>query len=85
MKRCFFSGISVIVYLYLAAATVDFILSGLALSGSVVLGNRNFYRCGMGQRVLGKLLGLGPERSLGSGYFHALWNGFSCRKYVSSG
>ena len=83
MKRCFFSGISVIVYLYLAAATVDFILSGLALSGSVVLGNRNFYRCGMGQRVLGKLLGLGPERSLGSDYFHALWNGFSCAKYPS--
>ena len=47
----------------MAAATADFILSGLALSGSVVLGNRNFYWCGMGQRVLGKLLGLGPERS----------------------
>lgn len=42
-----------------------------------------FYRCGMGQRVLGKLLGLGPERSLGSDYFHALWNGFSCAKYPS--
>lgn len=67
----------------MAAATADFILSGLALSGSVVLGNRNFYRCGMGQRVLGKLLGLGPERSLGSDYFHALWNGFSCAKYPS--
>lgn len=67
----------------MAAATADFILSGLALSGSVVLGNRNFYWCGMGQRVLGKLLGLGPERSLGSDYFHALWNGFSCAKSPS--
>lgn len=37
----------------MAAATADLILSGLALSGSVMLGNRNFYRCGMGQRVLG--------------------------------
>lgn len=59
----------------MAAATADFILSGLALSGSVVLGNRNFYRCGMGQRVLGKLLGLGPERSLGFDLLFNLWCG----------
>lgn len=67
----------------MAAATVDFILSGLALSGSVVLGNRNFYRCGMGQRVLGELLGLGPERSLGLDNLYALWDGFSCAEPAS--
>lgn len=67
----------------MAAATADFILSGLALSGSVVLRNRNFYRCGMGQRVLGKLLGLGPERSLGLDNLYALWDGFSCAEPAS--
>lgn len=45
----------------MAAATADFILSGLALSGSVVLGNWNFYRCGMGQRVLGSYWAWDPK------------------------
>ena len=38
----------------MAAATADFILSGLALSGSVVLGNRNFLLVRYGPTCLGE-------------------------------